>query len=210
MILYLIRHGESVFNAEGRIQGQTDIPLSSLGRQQAVVLARAMAQLPMEAVYASPLRRAMETAEPLAELLRLPIRTDERLKEIHAGIFQGLLWSEIDQRYAAEATRWREYDPDFVVPGGESRRMLMQRGRAAIDAILAAGHKQAAVVAHGGLLGAAIKSLLDIPAHRHPFSLYNGSISKLAFGQQVRLLTLNQIDHLRAAGIALEDRTGDL
>jgi broad specificity phosphatase PhoE len=210
MVVYLIRHGESVFNAEGRIQGQTDIPLSDFGRQQAAVLAKALNPLSIDAIYASPLRRAMETAQPIAELLRLPIRTDERLKEIHAGIFQGLLWSEIDARHGAEASKWREYDPDFVIPGGESRRQLMHRGRAALDAVCAAGHKQPIIVAHGGVLGAAIKSLLDIPAQRHPFSLYNASISKLVFGQQVRLLTLNQIDHLRTAGLALEDRTGDL
>lgn len=197
MILYLIRHGETTFNAEGRIQGQFDSPLSPVGVRQAEALARAFESRPIEMVFSSPLSRAFDTARPIAERVGVDIRTDDRLKELNAGVFQMLLPTEMAERHPEATARWRSHDPDFCIPGGESRRQLMQRGTAAVSAILASGLKSAAVVAHGGLLTAALKGLLGIPADRNPFMLYNGSISLIESGEQVRLLTLNEIEHLR-------------
>jgi probable phosphoglycerate mutase len=211
MILYCVRHGESTYNLEGRLQGQSDEPrLSPLGEKHAQALTAALGQLEIDAIYASPLARAMETARPLAEALKLSIQGDDRLKEINIGIFQGTLAAELADRFPQEATRWRSQDPDFRIPGGESRRDLMLRAQAAFDDILASGHRQVVVVAHGGVLAAALKSLIGVPAERNPFMLYNGSISMLEATGQIKLMTLNQIDHLRAAGCALATRTGDL
>jgi len=89
MWLYCVRHGESAYNAEGRIQGQLDVPLSEFGRRQGAAIAAALAALSADAIYSSPLLRAQQTAEIVARRLDLPIRTDERLKEINVGIFQG-------------------------------------------------------------------------------------------------------------------------
>ena len=211
MILYCIRHGESTYNVEGRLQGQSDEPrLSPLGRRHAAALAAALGQTPIEAVFASPLTRAMETAEPLAGALKLPVRTDERLKEINIGVFQGLLASEIGDVHPEATARWRSGDPDFRIPGGETRRELIERAAAAMSAIRETGLRQVAVVAHGGVLAAALKALLEVPAERNPFLLYNGSISRLEWESQVKLMTLNQTDHLRSAGCELATRTGDL
>ena len=201
MLLYCIRHGESTYNAEGRVQGQSDVPLSETGRRQGEAVAAALAGLPIEALYASPLRRALQTAQPVAEALGLPIQNDPRLKEVHAGVFQDRLRSELDQRFPEELARWQSGDPDYALPGGETRRRLMERGRAVFDAILQSGHERVAVISHGGLIAAAFKSLLEIPAGRHPFNLHNGSISQLAVADgQAKLLTLNQVEHLRGLG----------
>jgi 2,3-bisphosphoglycerate-dependent phosphoglycerate mutase len=211
MILYCVRHGESTYNLEGRLQGQSDEPrLSPLGQKHAAALAATLGQLQIDAIYASPLKRAMETARPLSDRLKLPIQTDNRLKEINIGVFQGTLAAELADRFPQEATRWRSQDPDYRIPGGESRRDLMLRASAAFEDIFAAGHRQVIVVAHGGVLAAAFKALVGVPAERNPFMLYNGSISMLEWTTQLKLMTLNQIDHLRAAGCALATRTGDL
>jgi len=210
MILYLIRHGESAHNAAGRIQGQADPPLSALGERQAAALAGALKDRPIEAVYASPLRRAWDTARPLAEKLNLDVRPLDGLMELHAGVFQGLTWEEVRRDHAEAAERWAGPDADYRIPGGETRRELMTRGRAALEAIRSGGHGEAAVVAHGGILAAALKSLLGIPAELNPFSFYNASISKLAWGGTVKLLTLNEIPHLRNASGEHDTRSGDL
>jgi probable phosphoglycerate mutase len=210
MILYCVRHGESEFNAEGRIQGQTDVSLSRRGRKQAAALATAMTQLSIQAIYSSPLARAMQTAEPVAAALRLPVLTDPRLMEINAGLFQGLRWTEIEQSHPAEAARWMAQEPDFVIPGGESRRALMLRGRAALEAIRETGLPQVLVVAHGGVLTGAIKSLLGIPPEGNPFSLFNAAISRVDWGNHFRLITLNQTDHLREVNAGGEGSGGDL
>jgi 2,3-bisphosphoglycerate-dependent phosphoglycerate mutase len=209
MIFYCVRHGESCYNAAGRLQGQSSTPLSPLGLRQARATADALAGQPISAVYASPLPRALQTAEPLARALGLQVETDPRLMEIDVGIFQELLHSEIADRYPAETASWRGSDPDYRIPGGESRRDLMIRGRAAFEAIFAAGHEQVAVVSHGGLFASAFKALLEIPAGRNPFPLYNGSISQLVWEREPKLVTLNQVDHLRAAGCELISTRGD-
>ena len=197
MILYCVRHGETVANAAGRIQGQTDSPLSDLGRRQCQAVAAALAGQPIEAVYSSPLQRALDSAKCVAEALQVAIHVDERLMEINAGVFQGLSWPEIDDRYASEAARWRSHDPDFRIPHGESRRDLMRRAGEAFAAVREAGHAQALIVAHGGSLAAALKALLGVPAERNPFSFYNGSISRLVWESEVKLQTFNQLDHLQ-------------
>ncbi len=117
--------------------------------------------------------------------------------EINAGVFQGLNWSEIEARYPSEAVRWKREEADFRIPQGESRRDLMRRTGEAFRAVREAGHAQAVIVAHGGSLAAALKVLLDVPADRNPFGLYNGSISRIAWFKEVKLQTLNQLDHLQ-------------
>ena len=114
------------------------------------------------------------------------------------------------ERYPVETERWKSHDPDFQIPGGESRRQLMQRGGAVLEEILNSPHDVAAVVAHGGILTAAFKQLLGIPADRSPFMLYNGSISVLDRQAQVRLVELNRIDHLRGPDGSPGTRLGDL
>jgi len=204
MLIYCVRHGESVYNAEGRIQGQSDVPLSDLGLRQSQAIARALAELPIEAVYSSPLRRAMQTAEPLAACLGLVVQTDPRLMEINAGVFQHRLRAELPDLFPEAYSRWLSGEPDFVIPGGESRRDLMRRGREAFETIARSGHQHVVVVTHGGLLAGALKALLGIPAERHPFVFHNGSITRLELAdgcpEQVKLLSLNETEHLRALG----------
>ena len=208
MLLYCIRHGESSFNAENRIQGQSDVPLSDLGRRQSAAVAEALAGESIAAIYSSPLRRALETAEPIAARLGLPLRTDPRLMELNAGVFQGQLRSDLDKLYPVEMAQWLSGDMEFVIPGGESRRQLQQRGQAALLDIARSGVERAVVVAHGGLLTVAFKALLNLTSGLNPFALQNGSISRLDFnGTAVQLVSLNEIKHLEGVGLA---GSGDL
>jgi broad specificity phosphatase PhoE len=196
MKLYCVRHGETVYNRAGRIQGQAESELSALGRRQNEAVAGVLADRACDAVFASPLVRARESAQCIAAKLGLEVRTEPRLMEIHAGIFQGHSWTEIDAKFPAEAARWRSEDADFRIPGGESRRDLMQRAAEAFRAIRESGCRSVVVVAHGGSLSAAFKALLEIPANRNPFSLKNGAISTAVWEHEFRLLSLNEAGHL--------------
>ncbi len=210
MLLLLIRHGESLYNVEGRVQGQSDVALSPFGLLQAEAIGDALASSGIDAVFSSPLRRAMQTATPVAERLDLRIQTDERLKELNAGVFQDLLWNEIESRFPDETLRWRAEEAEFAIPGGESRQELVVRGLAALSSIRESPFGRVAVIAHGGILTSALKGLFQIPARLSPFSLYNASISRLAWDKSPKLLTLNELDHLCAAGLEREDATGNL
>jgi broad specificity phosphatase PhoE len=197
MKLFCVRHGETVYNMAGRIQGQFDSQLSPLGLRQCQAVADALAIEAIDAVIASPLSRAKQSAQVIAEHLRLPVQLDPRLMEINAGIFQGHTWEEIEAKFATEAAEWRTQDPDYRIPQGESRRDVMLRAGAALADLREAGYRAAIVVAHGGSLSAALKYLLEIPAQRNPFSLLNASISTLAWDKDVKLLSLNDVAHLR-------------
>ncbi len=207
--MYLVRHGETTYNAEGRIQGQSDAPLSELGHRQSAAVAEALAALPIEAIYSSPLRRARQTAEPIAAKLKLPVHDDPRLMELDAGQFEGRLRSELADVYPAELARWLSGDDDFAIPDGESRRQLAERGSAALRYIAAAGHRQAVVVTHGGLLSATLRSLLNLPQPMPPFAFQNSSITRVTGDDQGQftLVAFNEIGHLRALG---PSRGGDL
>lgn len=197
MLLHLVRHAESEYNAEGRIQGQSDVPLSELGRGQSLAVADAFSTLPFDALYCSPLLRALQTAQPVAARTGLPVSTDPRLMEIDAGVFQDQLSEDLPKLFPDEYRRWTAGDPDFAIPGGESRRDLMIRGSDFLRAIRMAGYEHAVVVSHGGLLSAVLKVLLDIPAHRHPFRLENGSISRIEWSDgMLKVLSLNETHHL--------------
>lgn len=210
MIFFCVRHGESAFNAEGRIQGQLDTPLSELGHQQSKAVAAALAEYEIDAIYASPLRRALDTARHVAEVLRLEVLTDPRLQEINAGAFQGLVWEEIQQQFPDAAVRWKSQEPDFRIPGGETRRELMHRGAAVLEEIRRRNHQCVAIVAHGGLLTAAIKQLLGVPAEENPFKLQNCSITQLQWGDRCELLMLNETAHLAAVNGDRVGHSGDL
>ena len=204
MWLYCVRHGESVHNAEGRIQGQSDIPLSDFGRRQGEAIAAALAELPIGAIYASPLLRALETAQIVARRLKLPITIDPRLKEIHIGVFQNRLRSEVAELYPEAFARWTAGEPDYAVPGGESRRSLQERGAAAFREIAAAGHQHAAIIAHGRLLAVTLEAFVPVPAGPATPSLENASITTVRCDGDGcwELTAYNQVDHLRGVGLS--------
>jgi broad specificity phosphatase PhoE len=206
MMLYCVRHGETTYNLAHRIQGQLDSELSPLGRKQCAAVAEALAHVPLDAVYSSPLRRALESAQGIADALHLELRVEPRLMEINAGIFQGHSWHELDDKFPEAAARWRSQDPDYRIPEGESRRDLMQRAGDAFRAIRETDFRHVLVVAHGGSLSAAFKSLLEIPPRHNPFELGNGSISTVDWQREFKLLSLNLTSHLHG----LESGGGDL
>lgn len=211
MLQYLVRHGQSVSNAEGRVQGRADVPLSSLGERQAATLARWSRHVAAaaEEIWSSPLRRARATAAPIAAALGLELRVCAELAELDAGIFQGHLWADLEGRFPGEVARWRSGDADYAIPGGESRAALAARGRAALELLASRDVRGMIVVAHGGLLTAALGGLLGrrhpllATAAQRPFThlpaLDNASVSVLAWPGP-DLLSFNDTAHLGTLG----------
>lgn len=164
---YLLRHGQSVSNVEGRVQGQLDVDLTEMGIDQAMRAAQwfASSEGPsIEEVWSSPLLRARRTAEVVAAAIGLPVRIDDRLKELDAGIFQGLLWAELERLHPREYQRWRSGDPEYAIPGGESRHALASRGEEALRELSRRPAASMLVVAHGGILTHALRRLVNLDA----------------------------------------------
>jgi broad specificity phosphatase PhoE len=154
--LYLVRHGQTDWNAQGRWQGQADIPLNALGLSQADQQAAALAPLELAAIYSSDLSRARHTAAPLARLTGLPVQLDPRLREIHQGGWQGLLIAETRARFPDVFQNMVNNPEIALVVGGESASQVQERMITAINDIVNLYPRQrVAVVSHGFALAAA-------------------------------------------------------
>lgn len=135
--LILIRHGETDWNIEGRYQGQADPPLNRRGLSQAEQVTIPLKEVGIELVYSSPLRRAYQTAQVIAQELDVPLHTDPRLMEIHQGDWQERLVSEITRQYPENLRRWRTEPWSATPPGGESLAQVRDRVYCALDDMLA-------------------------------------------------------------------------
>ena len=129
MKLYLIRHGQTLWNQEGKIQGKTDIPLNDEGRKQAGLLAEAMENRPVGAVYSSPLKRAFETASCVAEQKGLSVVSLDGLREVDFGLWEGITWKEIEKNYHEDFVLWDKNPAEHTPTGGERKRGLRRQMR---------------------------------------------------------------------------------
>lgn len=160
--LYFIRHGETEWNAERRMQGQWESDLTDRGRDQARRTAARVAALGVDRIYASSLRRARDSAQALADETGLTVSFDTRLMEWRAGAWSGHLYKDIMERWPAEWTAWRADQWRYRPPGAENFTDLVERGGAALKEILAAEHARIAIVSHGFITRAMLAFMLDL------------------------------------------------
>ncbi len=199
--LLLIRHGETDWNTAGRIQGFRDIALSERGLRQAQVLARHLEDQKLDAVYASDLTRAMQTANPLAQQRGIALRIDARLKERGFGLFEGHTYAEAEANWPHEYAIWRQRDPGHAVPGGESYRDARVRVLASLaDIARAHAGQTVAVVTHGGVLDIVYRAAHGIPWETpRSHLLPNASINRVRAalpGPQLEVLAWADSAHL--------------
>ena len=179
--IMVIRHGETAWNVDTRIQGHLDIPLNDTGLWQARQVAHALAGEPIAAVYTSDLQRAHATAQAVATATGAPLTTDLGLRERSFGHFQGRTFAQIEAELPDDARRWRKRDPHYTPDGGESLMSLRERIARTVTA-LAARHvgEQVVMVAHGGVLDVLYRlaTRQDIQAPR-TWQLANAAINRL-------------------------------
>lgn len=177
-----VRHGETAWNVDSRIQGQKDIGLNETGRWQARRVGAALASEPITAVYSSDLERAHETAQSIAEVAGIPVVADQGLRERSFGIFEGKTFDEIRENWPEQAQNWRKRIPEWQPPeGGESLLQLRERVTKTLQA-LAARHpgEQIVVVAHGGVLDALYRVATGQEVNSpRTWELPNGAINRL-------------------------------
>ena len=187
--LYLVRHGETDWNAQRRIQGSTDIPLNETGREQARVTGRLLARREWDAIIASPLSRAFETASIIAGEIGLPLpETDAAIVERQYGEAEGLDWQQVDAQFPAGTH----------VPGRESREEVVARVLPALIAIAERHHEQSVVVvSHGGVIRAVLDTVDPGNTHGsitngsiHSFEHADGTLELIAFDDPIDALSL--------------------
>lgn len=162
--LILLRHGETDWNRERRMQGHRDIALNDVGLAQAAGAAPSVAALRPEVVVSSDLQRALVTAKAVASLAGLPISTDERLRETSLGLWEGLTRTEVVQGWPEKWQEWRTTSAHSAPPEGESRWQVADRSSAVVEELDAGSIKRALLVAHGGTIVGLTGRLLQLPA----------------------------------------------
>jgi probable phosphoglycerate mutase len=181
--LILIRHGETVWNREHRMQGQHDSPLTEVGVRQAQLLGRRFRDEKFGALYSSDLGRAHQTAHSIAEATGRSIVVDKRLRERHFGVFEGLTGDEIERNYPQDYLRFKSRDPAYVVTGGESALQFRARCMDCLNE-LAGRHadERIVVVTHGLVLDMLYRAayLLALEQPR-PVPLLNASLNIFSF-----------------------------
>lgn len=180
--LIAVRHGETAWNADGRIQGQLDIGLNDTGLWQAQRLGRALSEETFHAVHTSDLLRAHQTAQALADVAALPVQGSMGLRERHLGDFQGRTVPEIEALWPDQYRAWRERVPDFAPSGGgESLLQFRDRVMATVSALASAqAQGQIAVVAHGGVMDILYRAATGQELHTpRTWTLANAAINRL-------------------------------
>jgi 2,3-bisphosphoglycerate-dependent phosphoglycerate mutase len=203
--LFVLRHGQTAWNAGGRLQGHLDIPLDDTGRRQAAQAAQALAGETLAVVYSSDLQRARDTAQPLATATAAPLVTDVRLRERSFGSFEGLTYDEVERQWPDDALRWRRREPAFRPGGGESLSDFYQRSVDTVLALAAAHAGQAiAVVAHGGVLDCLYRAAtgIDLSAPR-TWLVGNATINRLLYtGERLQMVGWSDTGHLEGDALA--------
>jgi probable phosphoglycerate mutase len=198
--LILVRHGETDWNKLGRFQGQEDTPLNPRGQAQARETAIAAVGWRPTALYSSPLRRTMETAQAVSRLVGLPVAPQEGLKELHLGQLEGVTGQEMRQGWPQVYQAWRDDPAAVVMPGGESLVQLQDRAWQVVSRLEQAhGEEEVLVlVSHNFALRTIVAKVLGMPlGHFHRMSLALGSIGVIeSDGRGRRLVTYNSTGHL--------------
>ncbi len=182
---FIARHGQSEWNVDHRIQGQTNTKLSPTGLQQSLSLQLALLDQPLTDIYTSDLERTIQTAQPLADYLKIPIKRSPLLNEMDFGDLVGKFWTDLDKEVQEIWDWWMADQAHRVIPGGESYQDLLERIRTFLDklalgsrhrSILIVGHKRVNQVLLGCLTGLTLTESIFI---RQPnnwlYHIQNGS-----------------------------------
>jgi len=203
-----IRHGETAWNRDSRIQGHLDIPLNEIGQLQARRMGGALSGESIDMIYTSDLSRARETAQALADATGAPLTLEPLLRERAFGAFEGLSFDEIAARWPEQSERWRRRDLDFAPEGGESIPDFYARCVPVVER-LAGAHpgRTIAVVAHGGVLDCLYRAGARLPLEAaRSWMLGNATINRLLYSEEgLTLVGWNDDFHL--ANLSLDELT---
>jgi 2,3-bisphosphoglycerate-dependent phosphoglycerate mutase len=186
--IWLVRHGETDWNAQRRLQGSTDIALNAVGIAQADSVARWLGHIVFDAIYSSPLSRTVQTAQPLAIQQKISPQLIPAIAERDFGIFQGLTPDDISVRYPDDYHRWQGRDPSFCPQGGESLMDFRGRVHSGIQAIVSEHPGQTvAVFSHGGVLDMIYRLANQLALHTpREWPIPNAGIQRL-LGSKIKL-----------------------
>jgi broad specificity phosphatase PhoE len=197
-LLYLVRHGQTDWNAEGRMQGHSDRPLNTLGRIQAAAIGSRLSTAPLTSIYTSDLQRARHTADAIARYHNLPVQVDERLREVGFGAWEGAHMEELAERHPIELAGWRMDPPHYLPEGAETPQQVNRRVARFISDLRALPQdERILIVAHGLTLRTLMGLVAPWPYQRRREVVENASLSTIQlYPDHAVVMSLNDRAHL--------------
>lgn len=202
MKIYLIRHGQTDWNLEGKIQGRHDVSLNKTGLKQAELLAMGMDKRPVVQIFSSRQKRALETAQAVGRRQHVAVTVIDGLEEVEFGEWEGKTWDEISREYPEEFKVWCTEPAEIVPPGGESRPQIYRRIGNALKEILRRSRGDIAIVSHGAALAYMVSIMLEKELGDHDeIIVKNASISTVEYDRETgkfHMAEANDVSHLKA------------
>ena len=202
MKIYLIRHGQTDWNLEGKIQGRHDVSLNKTGLKQAELLAMGMDKRPVVQIFSSRQKRALETAQAVGRRQHVAVTVIDGLEEAEFGEWEGKTWDEISREYPEEFKVWCTEPAEIVPPGGESRPQIYRRIGNALKEILRRSRGDIAIVSHGAALAYMVSIMLEKELGDHDeIIVKNASISTVEYDRETgkfHMAEANDVSHLKA------------
>lgn len=202
MKIYLIRHGQTDWNLEGKIQGRHDVSLNETGSKQAELLAMGMDKRPVVQIFSSRQKRALETAQAVGRRQHVAVTVIDGLEEVEFGEWEGKTWDEISREYPEEFKVWCTEPAEIVPPGGESRPQIYRRIGNALNEILRRSRGDIAIVSHGAALAYMVSLMLEKELGDHDeIIVKNASISTVEYDRETgkfHMAEANDVSHLKA------------
>lgn len=202
MKIYLIRHGQTDWNLEGKIQGRHDVSLNETGSKQAELLAMGMDKRPVVQIFSSRQKRALETAQAVGRRQHVAVTVIDGLEEVEFGEWEGKTWDEISREYPEEFKVWCTEPAEIVPPGGESRPQIYRRIGNALKEILRRSRGDIAIVSHGAALAYMVSLMLEKELGDHDeIIVKNASISTVEYDRETgkfHMAEANDVSHLKA------------
>lgn len=201
MKIYLIRHGQTDWNIQGRIQGSHDIPLNEAGQRQATQLAEGMDSRPVSRIFSSTLTRAMETAQKIGSRQNVEIYPMPQLIEVEFGKWEGMTWEEIMEAYPKEYRLWALNPDEVAPPGGETQEQVIRRCVGAINEALriTGGREDIAIVSHGATIAYLVSYMMRDNPEIESIIVENASITTVNYSpltEDFMLLEMNDTSHI--------------
>jgi probable phosphoglycerate mutase len=200
--LCIVRHGETAWNAEHRVQGQLDIPLNEIGLRQAQAVGKVLGAERFDVIYSSDLSRALQTAQPTASALAMKILPDRDLRERHYGIFERQTYAEVKVKHAALYARFAARDPDFDFGGGESLKDFSTRSMSVVTKLAQQHEGQHLLVfTHGGVLDELYRHVNGLPVSAvRDFGIPNCGLNRVEFNlSRWQIRAWAEVAHLERA-----------
>lgn len=200
--LYFMRHGETVWNTERRYQGMTDIELSEEGLRQAECAAERFKNIHIDKIYCSPLKRAVATAKPIADVKGLEVISEDAFREIHFGEWEGKTVPELTEIYGESYLRFIREPHNYGFPGEGSVDNVIERLKVGIDRVIENDEGNVLIVSHGGIIRLMIMYIMGLDNSWFTKMWINNtaiSIIEIKDGRRL-MLTVNDSAHLSNIG----------